>query len=176
MGSRRILALTILQPWAELIVHGPKRVENRSWAPHELRVGDYLALHAGKSVDADAWGSATETAREADLLGSLAVIDGLLALPPAQRGDRFALTRQRAYVERACAYSAVVGVARLEAVERERPEAPDPWWFGPVGWRLGDVVAFEPVPCRGARGLWELPPDVLAAVRERWGAKKVSRG
>lgn len=38
--------LSVLQPWAWAIVHGPKRVENRSWRT------DYrgpLLIHAGKS-------------------------------------------------------------------------------------------------------------------------------
>lgn len=41
-------ALTICQPYAELIARGDKRVENRKWAT------DYrglLAIHAGKSRD-----------------------------------------------------------------------------------------------------------------------------
>lgn len=36
---------------------------------------------------------------------------------------------------------------------------------GQIGWRLQDVVTLaEPVRCRGAQGLWNLPPQVLAAV------------
>ncbi len=45
-------ALTISQPWAWLIVHGWKRIENRSW-PTNYR-GPSL-VHAGQKRDEDAW-------------------------------------------------------------------------------------------------------------------------
>lgn len=45
-------ALSILQPWAWLIVHGPKDVENRVWAtPYR---GPFL-VHAGKGFDRDGY-------------------------------------------------------------------------------------------------------------------------
>jgi len=40
-------ALTIHQPWAWAIVHGPKRIENRSWSTN---VRGWFAIHAGKST------------------------------------------------------------------------------------------------------------------------------
>lgn len=45
----------------------------------------------------------------------------------------------------------------------------NPWFQGPWGWVLKDVIALpRPVPCRGERGLWALPHevanDVLAQV------------
>ena len=95
MTTRTIRALTILQPWAHLIVRGRKRV----------------------------------------------------------------------------AYGAVVGVARLAGVEDEAPED-EAYWCGPWGWRLDEVRAIEPVPCKGAQGLWTLPPEVLATVRARWSAAR----
>jgi len=39
-------ALTICQPWAWLIVHGPKRYENRQW---QTSYRGPLLIHAGKS-------------------------------------------------------------------------------------------------------------------------------
>lgn len=33
----------------------------------------------------------------------------------------------------------------------------DRWFFGPIGWLIGDVQAFEPIPCKGAQGLWGGP-------------------
>lgn len=41
-------ALTIKQPWADAIVYGSKRVENRTWG---TRYRGALAIHAGKSID-----------------------------------------------------------------------------------------------------------------------------
>lgn len=40
-------AITVLEPWASLIVFGPKRVENRSWW---TAYRGPLAIHAGKSL------------------------------------------------------------------------------------------------------------------------------
>jgi ASCH domain len=39
-------ALTVLQPWAWAIIHGPKRIENRSWRTSHRGP---LAIHAGLS-------------------------------------------------------------------------------------------------------------------------------
>ena len=39
-------ALTVLQPWAWALIHGPKRIENRSWATYYRGP---LVIHAGKS-------------------------------------------------------------------------------------------------------------------------------
>lgn len=41
-----MMVLTVKQPWAWGLIHGPKRVENRSW-PTSYR--GPLAIHAGKS-------------------------------------------------------------------------------------------------------------------------------
>lgn len=45
-----------------------------------------------------------------------------------------------------------------------------PWFFGPIGWRLDEVVPINPVPCSGQQGLWRVPDDVLPAVRLAYGA------
>jgi hypothetical protein len=43
--------LTVRQPWAALIAHGYKDVENRSWAPVGLALGERFAIHAGRLDD-----------------------------------------------------------------------------------------------------------------------------
>jgi hypothetical protein len=43
-------ALTIIQPWASLIVLGEKRIETRSW---RTKYRGPILIHAGKSVDHD---------------------------------------------------------------------------------------------------------------------------
>lgn len=44
-------ALTLIQPWASLIVFGPKRIENRGWEPPRELIGERFAIHAGKSTE-----------------------------------------------------------------------------------------------------------------------------
>ena len=51
-------ALSILQPWAWLIVHGPKDVENRTWST-PFR-GQFL-VHAGKGFDREGYGFVRQT-------------------------------------------------------------------------------------------------------------------
>lgn len=177
MGDqRRILALTLIQPWASLIVAGPKRVENRTWRPNPLRPGDYLAIHAGtwhtrRGGPIEGWAAALEIARERGLFAELPLLANYETIVTGERGRLYA-ARCNHYLETAVPYGAVVGVARLVAVETEAPAAGDPWWYGPLGWRLGDVTPIEPVSCRGAQGLWTMPDDVYAAVRARWKAAR----
>lgn len=156
-------ALTLIQPWAHAIVRLPdaqaKRVENRTWPPPETLLGRRFAIHAGK-----AWDNAAH----------LCWPEGL---PPPERHE--------------CTRGAIVGVATLlgwldfrnypvgevrsvglDSKERARHLDADPWWNGPVGWLLGDVVSLmTPVPCRGALGLWELP----SAVEQRVFADEAAR-
>ncbi len=129
--------LTLWQPWAWSIVSGPKRIENRPWRP--WRGVTHVAVHAGLTYD-----------REGE-----AFLAALGIHPPAE----------------AHLSSAVLGVARIAGCYSTdeplvRPPADqERFLFGPYGWLLDDVVALdEPVGCRGARGLWVLPPDVEARV------------
>lgn len=48
-------AFSILQPWAWLIIHGHKDVENRNWKPWMpgLRFRGEALIHAGKRFDQD---------------------------------------------------------------------------------------------------------------------------
>ncbi|KRV47547.1 hypothetical protein AQ490_06525 [Wenjunlia vitaminophila] len=41
-------ALSIRQPWADAIVYGEKRVENRGWAPPSTAIGAPLLVHASQ--------------------------------------------------------------------------------------------------------------------------------
>ena len=132
-------ALTLWQPWAHAIAHLGKRIENRTWRPPARLDGKPLAIHAGKTVDSEA---------VEDLIDF-----GHLPLD----FDGRQLTR-----------GAVVAVATFDRAIVRADHVPDGqgfWWHGPVGWLLTNVVAIEPVACRGAQGLWDLPPGVEAAVR-----------
>ena len=53
-------ALTIKQPWASLIIHGIKDVENRSW---NTKFRGKFLIHSSKTFDTDA----TLTKRQVDL-------------------------------------------------------------------------------------------------------------
>jgi hypothetical protein len=149
--------LTLWRPWAASIVHGPKRVENRPWAPPSslVRQGLWLALHAGKRWDEEGaefilnkWHAANvEITKDA-------------------RGTWMDRTRERRWPAKWTAQG-IVGVARVVGAEEVGGmfgQPSDPWAFGPWCWDLADVRALAvPIPCRGAQMLWTLPPDVEAA-------------
>ena len=61
---------------------------------------------------------------------------------------------------------AVVALARVVEVVQEHSD--DPWFIGPYGWVLDDVVALTPVPCRGRQQLWRLPDEVYADINVQW--------
>lgn len=168
MGSPlAIRALTVIQPWAHLIAHGPKRIENRVWEPPRVLVGAFLAIHAGKRVDPECWQGADELAAFAQIKHP--VLEGLVDAEDLDA--RTGGNKHRAkYAAAAVPYGAVVAVARLAGVVRA---STDPWFCGPVGWQLADVVALPaPVACGGAQGLWELGPELLDQVRAQWKAAR----
>jgi len=109
-----VRALTIRQPWAALIAHGAKRIENRTWGTAWRGT---LLIHAAKSADP--------------------YPDGV------------------AWVDGADVRSAIVAVATLADIHVCDGEC-SPWAeAGRHHWVLSDVrPVAEPVPCKGALGLW----------------------
>lgn len=142
-----MLAITLYQPWASYVADGTKPIENRPWAPRPQRCppGTYIAVHAGLTWDAQG----------AEKLASILEMLGLSPLGPRSEYPQ----------------GAIVGVARFDGVVRAAPpsDIADPaWFFGPVGWLLRDACAIRPVPCAGSRGLWPIPQDVAARVKDEW--------
>jgi hypothetical protein len=144
-------ALSLSQPWAWCVVHGPKRVENRS-APSiasvaRTLIGQRIAIHAAKSWD----NTAAPRMRDAGL-----VVPMQVALPAgaligvATIGD-------------------VCGIAGITDPEQKI------WAFGPFCIVLTDVRAIEhKVPCRGLPYFWPLPYDLEQRVLAQ--LEEVSRG
>ncbi|MCE5264312.1 MAG: ASCH domain-containing protein [Deltaproteobacteria bacterium] len=130
-------ALTIWQPWASLIVRGPKRIENRSWVPPRWLIGQRIGIHAGKKAVA---------------------VDGLMM---AEYPELAELLRDPLPL------GALVGSAIVAGVETGAgPRKDDRFFEGPAGWILEDVVPLpDPIPMRGAQGLWDLPDDAASAIQ-----------
>lgn len=159
-------ALTLKQPWASAIVRkvDPKLVENRTTLlpPAELLefARPYFAIHAGLSYDL-AWPFPQDALVPPPEDCPLGAVIGVARVPGAldTRGPR----------RRVLGCDAVPPIfrpkdptwRRIDALESTR------WWLGPIGWLLTDIVAIEPVPCRGQLGCWTLPPAVEAEVRTR---------
>jgi hypothetical protein len=142
--SRPLYALTLWQPWADLIVDGIKPVENRPWPPPRWLIGQRFAIHAGRTYD-------TECAEEC-AAGSFSE-------------DRSPIiVKSKAEIT----LGAIVGVATLERYNKKaslfRSADESPWFFGPFGWWLRDVIRIDPVPCRGKQKLWRVEGETLEAV------------
>lgn len=129
-------ALTIWQPWAGLIIAGLKPIENRSWGPKCIQIGERFCIHAGKDQEEVSQFVMDEVTKIAlkgvwhngAILGTV-VFDGVVK-DPEQLSDN----------------------------ERK-------WFSGPMAWRLKDPVMFKvPIRCKGAIGLWELPAPVLSVL------------
>ena len=138
-----IRAITIQQPWAWAVAHGGKTIENRNWG---LAYRGPIAIHAGLTWSEDG-------GRDARVLNALRGTDAL-----TQTG---------------LARGAVVALADLVD---EHPDAGccRPW--GQPGEHhlvLANVRPLgEPLPCRGALGLWQLP----TAIADRLTAGGGDRG
>jgi hypothetical protein len=130
-----MIALTLTQPWATLVVLGVKRFETRGWSPAGRALPLRLAVHAAKS-----W--RTEDRWFAEELRKRGVISAGTSLPlGAVVGEAsvVAIHETRALRE---------GLPRLE---RELGDFTD----GRLAWELADSVVYaEPIAASGALGLW----------------------
>jgi hypothetical protein len=157
-------ALTVKQPWAHMIAHCGKRVENRSWRM-DYR-GD-LAIHAGACSGWDPAGERSPVARAAWR-------DWSATLPPMNVTGP--LRKGAMHID----FGAVIAVARvagrhhsddcmlLEYLVPPGSVTGCSAWAARGQWHieLADVRPLaKPVACRGRLGLWRLPEDVETAVR-----------
>jgi len=150
-------ALSIKPPWIGAIVYSDKRVENRSWSAPDWIIGRTIALAASKAPDWDApdmaWTAAGLTPYE----------------PGAPRKAWTASLTLGAVI----AVAKVAGCHYATSCPHSEPGAPWPLctrWSArdQFHWQLSDVRPLpEPVPCKGALGLWRLPEDVEKLVREQ---------
>ena len=134
-------ALTVRQPWAWAIIHGGKDVENRSRSLGPYR--GLVAIHAGRQWAGDE---------------ALAEVERMVGFDAAPGG--FILGN-------------VIGVVDLVQVHMPRSImcAPcSPWAEPDAAWHLllrNPRPLAHPIPWRGAQGLWTVPADLEAAIREQ---------
>jgi hypothetical protein len=151
-----VKALTIKQPWLWCITDATKRVENRTWKPPFNMIGQRIALHASKSHTKDDWHRAQDAC----------------AIKQVPRpGTSQDLVPLGAIVATAVIVGYVVVEEKPNTTPREVEASKnamhydhrsDPWFFGPVGWLLDDVRKLtQPIPCKGALGLWTVPDGVM---------------
>lgn len=135
-------ALTLWRPWPWVILYGPKRIENRPWAPWKNVIGRRIAIHAGKTFDKGGSRYISERLRFGERGGydppdlSLYEAEGVVGVVTVDR------------------WIDIPGVEEI-------PTGQEPWAFGPIGWVLSGPIPLRiSVPCKGGLGLWEVPTDV----------------
>jgi activating signal cointegrator 1 len=142
-------AISLTQPWASLVAIGAKRIETRSWRPTSA-LGEDIAIHAAKSFPLDCRQLCDQTI--------------------------FARALKRSWMQ--LPVGAVIAVVRVESYERTEKllttdgsltlleEAFGNYGPNRYGWRLTNLRPLStPINCRGALGIWFLPPDVNRAVQ-----------
>lgn len=154
-------ALSLTQPWATLVAIGAKRVETRSW---RTSYRGPVAIHAAQGFP----GWAQNECLGEPFMGRL-MVAGFSHTRELPRGAMVAV-------------AAISGVYRIPPdLWEPDPAAPDGFWErivttdehdfgdyapGRYAWQLTRVQALpQPVPCKGALGLWALPPDVYEQVK-----------
>ena len=142
-------ALTLQQPWASLVAHHLKKFETRSWPMPESVLGEDLAIHASGKLTPFARGLCFQDRfREAlNIMGFLPEDLPLGAIVAVVRPVRCVTT--------------ATAVRQVSPTERAFGD------FSP-GRHATELAHIRrlsrPVPCRGALGIWEVPPDVAERV------------
>lgn len=148
-------ALSLLQPWASLVIVGAKRWETRSWRAPRWVISQTIAIHASKKFGEE---ERTQTL-EPSFSGPLKA-DGLITLGDVPRGVILGTVRVQSCWE-------VEGI-RHELSETEREYGN--YFDGRFAWELVDLRRLvQPIPARGALGLWPVPPEIEAEFRFRPG-------
>lgn len=163
-------ALTISQPYAALIAAGAKRIETRNW---RTAYRGRIAIHA--AVGLRAVGGARG-------LNALVAAEPRISAALMAAGYPCAATLPRGYIVATatlidCAYVAahpVRGWVHATGPARDRYEewqlddnerAFGDYTPGRYAWLLADIQPLDKaLACRGALGLWAVPPEVAVAL------------
>lgn len=166
--------LSLTQPWATLVAIGAKRIETRSWPTGYTGP---IAIHASKAFPIDC----------IELLGTepfRSVLTAAGYCADSRPNHRHPNQLLMAGEGRGLPLGAIVAVGEL--VTHLRFKGSTERWVrdssaagllpehelefgdfsvGRLGFLLAGIRALpEPIPCRGALGLWTVPPDVLAQI------------
>ncbi len=158
-------ALTLTQPWATLVACGAKRIETRSWAT-DFR--GRIAIHAAKGLSP---------------IGGKRGLYEICCEAPFRDviADAFKSTREEAFdAARELPLGAIVATADLVDVRRidmklraqVQAQTITPFEIdfgdytsGRYAWFLENVNTLaEPIYCNGALSLWDVPPEIMAAM------------
>lgn len=133
IARRGIPALSIVQPWAWLIIHGGKTVENRHWQ-HPPKYRGPVLIHASARMTLDHHYEARMFVQRQFGL------DAARAIPELGRG---------------LLLGGIIGMATLVDVLPVTSTPSNPWHMpGSLGFVLADAKPLPFRPCKGALNFW----------------------
>lgn len=140
-------ALTLRHPWPFAICALGKDIENRTWQP-ALRLGTDIAIHGGKVPT-----TCGELSELMDVTTRL-----LKTYEPETRAWMASKGLDDITLREVLSFTGIVAIVRFDGAVTSSDSL---WFEGPIGWQLGNVrVLREPIPCKGAQCLWQLPGDI----------------
>jgi hypothetical protein len=155
-------AISLLQPWATLVMLGYKTNETRSW---DTKHDGPLAIHASQGKPTAARRLCQEDMHIRQILahhgftfdslprGAILGTCSLLGTLPIAAPDSY-LMKQHPHM--------YCNPELLSPVER----ATGDYTPGRYAWLLRQVVPCSPQPCYGALSLWQVPADIAATLEE----------
>lgn len=130
-ADRPVLALSVRQPWAWLIIHGGKDWENRTWP---TRVRGRVLIHAAKRMEQAEWEAAVEFHRQ----------QGFTTPFPAAHVLRF---------------GGVIGSVDIVDCKSDlaiqKLGGASKWFQGPWGFKMANPTPCQFIACKGALGFFD---------------------
>lgn len=155
--------LSLTQPWATLVAVGAKRIETRSWG---TAYRGPVAIHASKGFPG--WA--------VDLVHTEPFMSALLPFHAREWHGPPCIAWETLPTGRIVAVADLVDVRAMtqdtwpslfEAHAQEHEYAFGHYERGRYAWLLNNVRRLpEPVPCRGALGLWGVLADVATTIQK----------
>lgn len=129
--TRSFVANTLHQPWAWLVIHGGKDIENRTWTTDQSGI---IAIHASvRRDDATYW-------RAYDWVLDNVSKTTAVAMPLPDGLE----------------YGGIIGTVELLGYATF---AKSRWFEGPVGWFLSNPRPVPFFRCRGFQRFWNVPAE-----------------
>jgi hypothetical protein len=142
-----MLAISIRQPWASLIMRARKDIENRNWT---TKVRGRVLVHAAKGMTRCEWEDAIEFAVEA------------IKRNPPNEGKRIVTLRELGFDFEALQRGGIIG--SVEIVDCIR-QIDSPWFVGPHGFVLRNPEVLPFTPWKGQLGFFNVPESALMTSR-----------
>lgn len=144
-----MMALSIRQPWASLIVMAGKDIENRCWS---TRVRGRILIHAAKGMTRDEHEDAISFA-----------VDAVRADPRNADAGRMVTLRELGFAFDDLQRGGIVG--SVEIVDCVNT-SDSPWFVGEYGFILRDPKPLPFMPWKGRLGFFDVPESALSAGAE----------